>query len=88
MICERRVIRRSDDWWSSGASDGSICHVSSRMFGGGRQKDKKSKAEMPVWQVFKNAEGLKSGDSGVRQAHTVTRMIAGNEGYLLNTCPK
>ena len=61
VICERRVIRRSDDLWSSGVGDGSIVHVSRRMFGGGRHTDKKSKAEKQVRQVLKNAEGLKSG---------------------------
>ena len=61
VICERTVIRRSDDLWSSGASDGSIVHVSSRMFDAGRHKDKKSKAEKPVQQVLKNADRLKRG---------------------------
>ena len=40
-----RVRRRSDELRSCGVVDGSTVQVVSRMRGGGRHKDKKSKAE-------------------------------------------
>ena len=44
MTCTR-VRRRSDELRSCGVVDGSTVQVVSRMRGGGRYKDKKSKAE-------------------------------------------
>ena len=45
MTCEGRVIRRSDDLKNCGISDGSTVQVMSRMRGGGKHKNKKSKTE-------------------------------------------
>ena len=45
MTCEGRVIRRGDELKGCGISDGGTLQVMSRMRGGGRHKDKKSKAE-------------------------------------------
>ena len=44
MTCEGRVIRRSNDLKNCGISDGSTVQVMSRMRGGGKHKDKTSKA--------------------------------------------
>ena len=76
---EGRVIRRSDELRSSGVSDGSTLQVLSRMRGGKRLEDKKSKAErkqpaspgrsdpLPVWQELKDAEEPKSNEGPVIQ---------------------
>ena len=45
MKCEGRVLRRSDELKSCRGSDGSTVQVVSRMRGGAKHKDKKSKAE-------------------------------------------
>ena len=45
MTCEGRVIRRSDDLENCEISDGSTAQDVSRMCGGGKHKNKKSKTE-------------------------------------------
>ena len=43
--CEGRMQRKDDELRSCGVSDGCTIQVTSRMRGGGRHKDKKSKEE-------------------------------------------
>ena len=43
--CEGRMLRKDDELRSCGVSDGCTIQVTSRMRGGGRHKDKKSKEE-------------------------------------------
>ena len=43
--CEGRILRKDDEMESCGVRDGSTVQVTSRIRGGGRHKDKKSKVE-------------------------------------------
>ena len=45
LTCDGRVLRRSEELTSCGVSDGSTLQVTSRMRGGGKHEDTKSKAE-------------------------------------------
>ena len=44
-MCEGKVLRRGEELRRCGVSEGNVVQVVSRMRGGGRHKDKKSKAE-------------------------------------------
>ena len=45
VMCEGRILRKSDKLKSCGVRDGSTVQVTSRMRGGGKHKDKKGKEE-------------------------------------------
>ena len=93
---EGRVIRRSDELRSSRVRDGSTDQVLSRMFGGGRDKDKKSKAEKKEAPNSRKPESLQGqlelkgaaelmSDEGpaIQESDRVTvlRRIVENEGH-------
>ena len=75
-----RILRRSDKLESCGIRDGSTIQVTSRMRGGGRHKDKKSKVEKR--QVMKQ-EPLKSEGPAILESEkeAVIRMLEETEEH-------
>ena len=81
MTTQRRVLRRSEKLERCGVTDGCMIQVTSRMRGGGgRYKDKKSKAEKQVTsQKSVSNEGPAILES---EKEAVIRMWEENEGSL------
>ena len=67
MTCEGRVIRRSEELRSCGVRDGSTVQLMSRMLGGGKHKDKKSKSEKKHAASPKRFEQKSAGRTEERQ---------------------
>ena len=80
MTSGGRVLRRSDKLRSCGVSDGYTIQVTSRMRGGGRHKDKKSKAEKK--QVTRQEPVSNEGPAVLEsEKDAVIRMMEETEGY-------
>ena len=84
-----RVLKRSEKLRSSGVTDGCTIQVTSRMRGGGRHKDRRSRSEKKQaasanGNEQKSVEELESGRGPAllnTNGGAVDRMIAENEGY-------
>ena len=75
-----RILRRSDKLESCEVQDGSTIQVTSRMRGGGRHKDKKSKVEKK--QVARQEPVRNEGSAIlVNDKEAVIQMLEENEGY-------
>ena len=80
--CEGRMLRKDDELRSCGVSDGCTIQVTSRMRGGGRHKDKKSKEEkkqvtrQEQEQVSNESPAILEGDKDA-----VIRMLEETEEY-------
>ena len=94
-ICEGRMLRKNDEMKSCGVRDGSTVKIASRLRGGGKHKDNKSKSkkkqaanpkksELSQRQQEENCEEEPKSDSGSTtqeiDKETVILMMEENEG--------
>ena len=89
VTCEGRMLRKDEQLKSCGVRDGGTIQVTSRMRGGGKHRDKKSKAEKKQAASAKTTEQKftdeENGDRGsaIRECDkdATIRMIEESEGY-------
>ena len=98
VICEGRMPRKDDELMSFALRDGGAVQIASRLRGGGKQKDKKSRSEkkqakspkksqtIKIQQEEKSEEEPKSDEGPVMQRldeEEVIRQLGEQEGYQI-----
>ena len=90
VTCEGKMLRKDEQLKSCGVRDGSTIQVTSRMRGGGKHKDKKSKAEKKQAASAKTPEQKSTDEEESDRKEAIIRMWEENEAIrkLMDVIPE